>query len=73
MALRSSFQKPGAPHVNEGVKSAPPEGSEEARAAAIEPSELPVCRPEELRGADLRGQDLTDVEGSYPSTSRVPI
>jgi uncharacterized protein YjbI with pentapeptide repeats len=53
--------------VNKEVESAPPEGLEEAPATAIEPPGRPVSRPEELRGADLRGQDLTDVEGLLPA------
>jgi hypothetical protein len=50
--------------VNEKVEAAPPKGLEEAPAAfhapeAIERPERPTWRPEELRDADLRGQDLT--------------
>jgi hypothetical protein len=48
-----------------------PQGLEEAPAAfrspaPIERPEPPTRRPEELRGADLRGKDLTDVQGLLP-------
>ena len=57
--------------MNEKTEAAPPKGLEEAPAAfhspeAIERPERPTWRPEELRGADLRGQDLTEMEGLLP-------
>ena len=57
--------------MNEKTEVAPPRVLEEAASAAglptaIEQAERPNRRPEELRGADLRGQDLTEVEGLLP-------
>jgi uncharacterized protein YjbI with pentapeptide repeats len=57
--------------VNERTAAASPEeleGTPEAlrSAAAIEPGERRRWRPEELRGADLSGQDLRDVPGLLP-------
>jgi uncharacterized protein YjbI with pentapeptide repeats len=57
--------------VNDKTEAASPTGLEaapEARrsAAPTEPSERRRRRPEELRGADLSGQDLRDVPGLLP-------
>jgi uncharacterized protein YjbI with pentapeptide repeats len=57
--------------VNEKVQAAPPTALEEAPAEfrlgePVERPEHPSLRLEELRGADLRGQDLTNIEGLLP-------
>ena len=57
--------------MNEKVESAPPKGLEEAPAAfrspgTIEQPERPSWRPEDLPGKDLRGEDLTGIEGLLP-------
>jgi hypothetical protein len=57
--------------VNEKTEATTPTGLEEAARAfrspvAIESPERPILRLDELRGADLRGQDLTKVEGLLP-------
>ena len=57
--------------MNEKTEAAPPKGLEEAPAAfrspaPIERPERPIWRLEELRGADLQGQDLTEVKGLLP-------
>ena len=57
--------------MNEKTEAASPKGLEEApealrSAAPIEPSKRRRWRPEELRGADLSGQDLRDVAGLLP-------
>jgi hypothetical protein len=58
--------------VNEKTEATPPKGLEEAPGAASSPApveepERSNRRPEELRDADLRGQDLTKWKGSCPS------
>ncbi len=59
-----------APLVNEKVEPASPKGLEEVPASHLPTpagrSERPSWRPQELRGADLRGQDLTAVQGLLP-------
>src|SRR5262245_34391339 len=60
-----------ARHVNEKIEAASPKELEEApeavrSAAPTEPGKRRPRRPEELRGADLRGQDLRDVKGLLP-------
>jgi uncharacterized protein YjbI with pentapeptide repeats len=57
--------------VDEKTEAAPARGLEEAPAgfrplAPVEPPGRPIWRAEELRGTDLRGQDLTQVEGLLP-------
>lgn len=57
--------------MNEKTEAAPRKGLEKAPApfgppATIEPPEGPTWRLEELRGADLRNQDLTGIEGFLP-------
>ena len=57
--------------MNEKVEATPAKGLEEAPAgfgapAPVEGIERRTWRPEELRGANLRGRDLTEVEGLLP-------
>ena len=57
--------------MNDKTEAARPAGAVEAPGTAglptpIERAERPTWRPGELRGADLRGQDLTKVEGLLP-------
>ena len=55
--------------MNEKTEAAPSKGLEEAPEALrapIDPSKQRRWRPEELRGADLSGQDLRDVPGLLP-------
>ncbi len=54
--------------MNEKTETNLPTGLEEAPSfgAPVESSGRPTRRPEELRGADLKGQDLMKVEGLLP-------
>jgi uncharacterized protein YjbI with pentapeptide repeats len=57
--------------VNDKTAAASPKGPEQAPealrpAAPVEAGKRRRWQPEELRGADLRGQDLRDVEGLLP-------